>query len=409
MQMPRWTLIGMVGIAALIRLTAIFGEPIHENDFYRYLWDGKVSLSGVNPFRYAPEMAGESQALILLRDSNPDFHDRIGHPAIPTVYPPVAQAVFAISTALFGWSVTGLKAVLLFFDMGIVLLLILILQKLGRNPGWSIIYAWNPLVIKEFANSAHYDAVPVFFCLLALWIAIGSMGAIHKSIATGFVLALGTLAKYFAILLLPVLLIAVACEKSRPAWWKSPGLWVGGTFFVFTVVLGFLPFFWWDDVGIRGIFAGLGIYTERWQYSPGIFALLERAGAYRGGEHYFVFAKLIVALALIGVVVLIALIPTRSAQHLAEKCFTIVSALFVLSPTAFPWYYCWVLAFAVFKPRFSWLLLGLLLPINYLDFHSAADIPIAHTQWMGFYFVPSMVWLIFALAWFSEKRVMKSG
>ena len=27
---------------------------IHENDIYRYVWDGKTSLHKINPFKYAP-------------------------------------------------------------------------------------------------------------------------------------------------------------------------------------------------------------------------------------------------------------------------------------------------------------------------------------------------------------------
>src|SRR6056297_1415332 len=31
--------------AVAMRLAAIWGEPIHESDFYRYAWDGQSSLS----------------------------------------------------------------------------------------------------------------------------------------------------------------------------------------------------------------------------------------------------------------------------------------------------------------------------------------------------------------------------
>lgn len=408
-SISRRTLLGIWGVTVLLRLIAICGEPIHENDFYRYLWDGQVSISGTNPYRYAPEMATKLQVLSELREENSDFHSRIGHPEIPTIYPPVAQGVFALSAVLFGWSVMGLKGIILCFDLGIVLLLIAILRKLGKNPGWVILYAWNPLVVKEFANSVHYDAVPVFFCLLALWFALSDLSTIRKSLWVGITLALGTMAKYFAILFLPVLLFAIAREKGGRISIKSTKLWTGCAVFVAVVVAGFVPFFLWNDVGVSGVFAGLLTYTERWQYSPGIFALIERMLAYFGCEAHFISAKIIVAL-ILGVIALwIALIPTRDGRHLSEKCFCIVSALFVLSPTVFPWYYCWVLAFAIFKPRFSWLLLGALLPLNYLDFHSASDIPIAHAQWAGFYFIPSMIWVIFAMAWFSERRLSKSG
>ena len=55
-----------------------------------------------------------------------------------------------------------------------------------------------------------------------------------------------------------------------------------------------------------------------------------------------------------------------------ERSLLIVAALFLLSPTQFPWYYLWVLPFLVIKPRFSLLLLGALLPLYYLRFYYAA-------------------------------------
>src|SRR4051812_8047011 len=48
-------LLGLIVLAAVIfRLTLLFSDPIEEIDLYRYLWDGLVSKSGVDPFRYSP-------------------------------------------------------------------------------------------------------------------------------------------------------------------------------------------------------------------------------------------------------------------------------------------------------------------------------------------------------------------
>jgi len=44
----------IVVFAIVFRVMLIPSIPIHENDIYRYLWDGKVSSAGINPYRYAP-------------------------------------------------------------------------------------------------------------------------------------------------------------------------------------------------------------------------------------------------------------------------------------------------------------------------------------------------------------------
>ena len=289
---------GVIFIFAIaMRLVAMIGEPIHESDFYRYVWDGKSVLAGVNPFRlepgalllqetgtskpfpdpdssvtwqgriFSPDEFFDLAKLGLLRDSNPEWFDRISHKPVPTIYPPVAQLVFAISAGSFGWSVVGLKMVLLVFDLGTVVLILSILKRLGRSPAWAILYAWHPLVIKEFSNSAHYDAVPVFFCVLALWLVITRPESVYRAVLIGFVLGLGTLAKYFAILLLPILLWSRFSDRR---------MWVGVLTFATTVFLGFLPFAQWSDVGWARLFEGLRIYGEHWQYNPGAFALFQR-------------------------------------------------------------------------------------------------------------------------------------
>jgi alpha-1,6-mannosyltransferase len=47
---PIWILI----VGAAMRLLALPSTPILEDDFYRYLWDGAVTATSINPYRYAP-------------------------------------------------------------------------------------------------------------------------------------------------------------------------------------------------------------------------------------------------------------------------------------------------------------------------------------------------------------------
>src|SRR5688572_25613020 len=44
----------VLGFAILFRLTFLFASPALSNDLYRYLWDGRQTLAGMNPFSEAP-------------------------------------------------------------------------------------------------------------------------------------------------------------------------------------------------------------------------------------------------------------------------------------------------------------------------------------------------------------------
>jgi hypothetical protein len=45
---------GALVAAVVLRLVFLPVTPSLSTDFYRYLWDGRVQLAGVNPYRYAP-------------------------------------------------------------------------------------------------------------------------------------------------------------------------------------------------------------------------------------------------------------------------------------------------------------------------------------------------------------------
>ncbi len=60
----RGTLVLILALAVLPRLILLASTPALSDDLYRYIWDGKVSAAGIDPYRYAPA----DPALAPLRD-----------------------------------------------------------------------------------------------------------------------------------------------------------------------------------------------------------------------------------------------------------------------------------------------------------------------------------------------------
>ena len=90
-------------VAMAMRVMTLAAPPLLSTDVYRYVWDGRVQLAGISPYRYVP-VAPE---LEFLRD------DAV-YPGINradyahTIYPPAAQMIFALAaTAMPG--VFGMK------------------------------------------------------------------------------------------------------------------------------------------------------------------------------------------------------------------------------------------------------------------------------------------------------------
>ena len=108
-------------IGILFRLILIPSEPVLSDDIYRYLWDGKISAAGINPYAYAPDNVNLSE----FRDER--VYPQINFPGIATVYPPVSQFFFLINHWL-GGTVFTWKMLLLVVETLFVVLLLKLLQ-----------------------------------------------------------------------------------------------------------------------------------------------------------------------------------------------------------------------------------------------------------------------------------------
>lgn len=229
----------ILGAAALFRATMLFSDPIEEIDIYRYLWDGRVVLAGVSPYRYSPaqvlaapsdsELAPDLARLVAVRDHSPVLRtalERIHFGNLATIYPPVSQCVFALATvttpsgsSLFT-RMTVMKAWFVAFDLATLGVLIALLKFVGRPIGWSVAYGWCPLVLKEIANSGHLDSLAVFLTTLSLYQAVQALYRRPSlptapegqrtpntvaATAAGAVLALAVGAKIYPVILAPLL------------------------------------------------------------------------------------------------------------------------------------------------------------------------------------------------------------
>ena len=107
-------LLWSAGIAVRLALLPLL--PHFSDDVWRYLWDGWVSVHGVNPYLHAPA-AGALDGLAA------PWRALVNHPEVPTIYPPGAQIVFHL-LALLGPSVLLFKAAWTAADLGVACVLI---------------------------------------------------------------------------------------------------------------------------------------------------------------------------------------------------------------------------------------------------------------------------------------------
>ena len=247
--------------AIAFRLTLLFSDPIEEIDIYRYVWDGAALDSGVSPFQYSPRQILEASVndglpadlrqLVVLRDSSPPLDAilrRIHFGDLPTIYPPVSQAVFAAvnRTTPLDASVPVrmrmMRAAFIGFDLCTLFIVLKLLQLTGLPLGLAIAHAWCPLVIKEIANSGHLDSLATFLTIAAMYAALRCdprqastrrRAARIGSVAAAAMLAFAIGAKLYPVVLLPVLFAVF----SRQYGWRIAGGLVGLTILFSGVLL----------------------------------------------------------------------------------------------------------------------------------------------------------------------------
>ncbi|MCH8204107.1 MAG: DUF2029 domain-containing protein [Candidatus Hydrogenedentes bacterium] len=388
----------ILGIGLVLRGVTIFSNPIQEDDYYRYLWDGAVTAHGFNPYPRTPaEILREADSpetlQELARDSGLVFQ-RVNHPELATVYPPVAQGAFALAHLLKPWSIGAWRAVVFGFDLATLGLLALLLRALGKPLHLLAIYWWNPVLIKEAFNSAHMDLVVLPFALLALLFALR-----NRPVRSASLLAIAVGAKIWPFLLVPLLCRTITASRTRCTAAAA----------AFGILLVFLALPLLTSV-VLGEKSGLLAYGERWEMNDALFMVFAKGSEIAfnlfgpGEGNADLMARIAVFLALMAWTAVWSMKPRGSQQEVCDRIVLILGAAFMLSPTQFPWYYLWIVPFLALSPRPSMLILTLMLPIYYLKFYFSArdNVLLFHNGIVWLEYAP--VFVIALWEWYTHWR-----
>lgn len=364
----------LAGVGVLARALLLPSNLIQENDCYRYVLDGETLVHGVNPYANSPaELANNTPHRLRESLAEPQARlviERIGHPEIPTVYPPLAQAAFVCGVFITPWDWRGQRYVFLACDLATAGLLFVILRELRKPVAWLVMYAWNPLVIKEVANSAHLDALTALL-VVALVLALLRWERAKSSwggLLVGILLAAATLTKLYPALLLPVVL-AYLWRQSRKA---GPAL-ACGVAFLLLVPVAYVPFL---SAGIEQLFSGLTTYAREWRRNPGAFAVIEAllpspritAGALAASGAIASTAWLLATGRPGHPKQAAAAVNTNSATMLIRALQATLLTWFLMLPAAYPWYAIPMLALSATAPAAWPVLLSGSFGLYYLHF-----------------------------------------
>lgn len=340
-------------LALLLRLLLLPAVPALSDDFYRFLWDGRLLLAGEHPFSHIPSwyMQAEAPSVTGL---TPELYSRLNSPEYYTIYPPLHQVTFYLA-ALVGresllLSLLSLRIPLILAEAGTLWLILKLLQQYKMPRKLFLLYALNPLVILECVGNLHFEAFMVFFLLLSVYLLNGYQQQAKKRLLAGSAAAF---AAAIASKLLPLMFLPFLLRKL--------GLRAFLLFFLFgfllTLVL-FLPLY--SPELLAGFQGSLSLYYQKFEFNASLYYLLREVGYWFKGYNIIGTAGPFMALLATGCILLFSFSRKAKSLPLPAGMLWVYTLFLVFSLTVHPWYIIPLLALSLFtRYRFPLLWSGL--------------------------------------------------
>ncbi|EDM43637.1 hypothetical protein SCB49_08603 [unidentified eubacterium SCB49] len=354
-----WTLAGVGVIFRLLFLPAI---PNLSQDFYRFLWDGRLLIQGINPYLFTPKqlLEGASTALSLTSiDSIAQWQQLISgmgelNASHYSNYPPINQLCFAIA-ALFSKSailgaVISLRVLIIAADIGILYFGKKLLEKLNlpvKNIFW---YFLNPFIIVELTGNLHFEGVMLFFVVWSLYL-------LHKEkwIWAAVLLGISVSVKLLPLLFLPLFFkYLLSNDKARTSilglQLNTRSITKTVLFYLITlgtVLLTFAPFL--SKEFIANFAATIGLWFQNFEFNASVYYIIRWIGFQTVGWNIIGTVGKILPLLVIAFILSLAFFRRNStSQKLITAILLSVSFYFLLSTTVHPWYVATPLILSVF-------------------------------------------------------------
>ena len=342
-------LLASLGIVS--RLTFILAIPNLSQDFYRFLWDGRLLLQGFSPYLFTPD---SSAALGISVVQSKELFEGMGalNASHFSNYPPINQLFFAIAALFTGKSILGsvvvLRVLIIMADVGILYFGKKLLEKLNlpiKNIFW---YFLNPFIIIELSGNLHFEGVMLFFFVWALYLLFKG-----KWLWAAVLIGISVSVKLIPLLFLPLFLRYFQFRSDTPEI-KKPfnklrltTLLKFYTIIGITVFISFLPFL--SSEFIQNFSATLALWFQDFEFNASVYYIIRWIGFEIVGWNIIgTIGKILPVLVLLFVMAIALFRKTKTPQQLITAMLFAVSFYFLLSTTVHPWYIATPLLLSVF-------------------------------------------------------------
>ena len=369
-----------IKMALILRGVLLFSLPHFSEDIYRFIWDGRLTNMGINPFNFKPSYFVQNQ--LYANVLTPELFSQLNSKEYFTVYPSVCQGIFAFAVWLFPKSIYGsaviIKAFLLASEIGTIFLL----KKMLPDSKKILIYALNPLIIIELCANAHFEAAMIFFFMLSIFMLKKAFYQDDKMLINSTIKATHPLSKSF-ILSSIAFALSVASKMLPlmllPFFIKRMGIKRSFTFFIIigmSLLLIFIPLF--NPLFINNLQSSLKLYFQKFEFNASVYYLIREVGTHlRGYNPINEISPILTNTVLIGFALIMVFEKVKKNENVFNfnhegSIFTTFlyafSIYFLCATTVHPWYAALPLVISIFT-RFKYIMVWTaLLPFTYIHY-----------------------------------------
>lgn len=343
----------LAGVGIFFRLIFIAAMPNLSQDFYRFLWDGRMLLQGINPYLHTPDSI-TSSTLSAIQITIPQAQELLQGMGTLNAshfsnYPPVNQLFFAVAALFSGNNILGsvivLRIIMLLADVGILYFGKKILDGLQLSPSNIFWYFLNPFIIIELTGNLHFEGVMLFFIVWSLYLLY-----IKKWYWAALVFGVSISVKLIPFLFLP-LFYQFFMGKSvfgKGFWKLKKFTWI----VLSTVLLSFAPFI--SSEFISNFSATISLWFQKFEFNASIYYIIRWIGYQTVGWNLIeTVGKILPILVVVFVFILAFFRKNKTLPQLITAMLFSIFIYFLLSTTIHPWYIATPLLLSVFtKYRF---------------------------------------------------------
>ncbi len=350
--------------------------PNLSQDFYRFIWDGRMILEGFNPYLYTPFSFIEHQNYPIAQAHELYFGMGELNASHFTNYPPLNQLCFVVATIFNKHSIisaiVGLRVIIIAADIGTLYFGKKLLEKLNLPVNRIFWYALNPFIIIELTGNLHFEGVLLFFLVWSLYL-------LHcnrwKWAAVVFGCSISV--KLIPLMFLPLFFWWFSSEtnsekKRLPKFKDLKQLITFYTLIIATVLLIFTPFFSMEF--INNYSKSVGLWFGDFEFNASIYYLLRAIGyAISGYNEIGIITKFLPLISLVIILSFSFFKQNTSIKKLATVMLLSFTFYLLLSTTVHPWYISTLVLLSIFtKYRFP-IVWSFVIILSYLAYSNASN------------------------------------